>query len=170
MTFLWQDIFVTDLHSATVVAIYLRDDVNLKLRPKLLSELQPGSRLVSHDFGMGDWAADRVQRVQGPSRIHTLYFWLIPAHAEGVWQVRLGERDARLTLTQHYQTLSGALSADGREEALTDARLIGPRITFTAGGQAFSGRVTADAIEDGTVRASQDGLPGRRSRSPCSSS
>src|SRR5215510_12186498 len=46
-TFLWQDLFVTDLQTATVVAIYLRDDVNLKLRPKLLSELRPGTRLVS---------------------------------------------------------------------------------------------------------------------------
>jgi SAM-dependent methyltransferase len=153
VTFLWQDIFATDLRPATVVAIYLRDDVNLKLRPKLLSELQPGSRLVSHDFGMGDWEADRVQRVQGPTRIHTLYFWLIPAHAEGVWQARLGERDARLTLTQHYQTLRGTLAANGREEALTDARLTGDRITFTAGGQTFTGRVGAEAIEDGTVRA-----------------
>jgi len=155
VTFLWQDIFITDLHSATVVAIYLRDDVNLKLRPKLLGELAPGSRLVSHDFAMGDWTADRVQRFQGPSRIHTLYFWVIPGHAEGIWQMRLGERDARLTLTQRYQTLDGGLSADGREQILTDAKMIGPRITFTAGGQAFSGRVTADAIEDGTVRASQ---------------
>jgi len=152
VTILWQDIFVTDLHSATVVAIYLRDDVNLKLRPKLLSELAPGSRLVSHDFAMGDWTADRVQRVQGPTRIHTLYFWMIPAHAEGVWQARVAERDARLTLTQRYQALSGTLTADGREQILTDARMTGDRITFTVGGQTFTGRVTANAIEDGAVR------------------
>src|SRR5262245_22695348 len=152
-TFLWQDLFATNLNSATVVAIYLRDDVNLKLRPKLLTELRPGSRLVSHDFGMGDWQADRVQRVQGPTRLHTLYFWVIPAHAEGIWQVRQGAREARLTLTQRYQTLSGTLAADGREETLTDARLSGDRITFTAGGQTFSGRVNADGMEDGTMRA-----------------
>ena len=153
-TFLWQDLFVTDLHSATVVAIYLRDDVNLKLRPKLLSELTPGSRLVSHDFGMGDWTADRVQRVQGPTRLHTLYFWVIPGRAEGVWELRLGASEARLTLTQRYQTLSGTLRANGREEGLTDARMAGERITFAAGGQTFTGRVTADAIEEGTVRGS----------------
>jgi SAM-dependent methyltransferase len=152
-TFLWQDLFVTDLQSATVVAIYLRDDVNLKLRPKLLSELRPGSRLVSHDFGMGDWEADRVQRVQGPTRLHTLYFWVIPGQAEGVWQVLQAGRDAQLTLTQRYQTLSGTLSADGREQTLTEGRMTGDRITFTAGGQTFTGRVSAEAIEDGTVRA-----------------
>src|SRR5215468_9656071 len=100
VTFLWQDLFVTDLQSATVVAIYLRDDVNLRLRPKLLSELRPGSRLVSHDFDMGDWQADRVQRVQGPTRLHTLYLWVIPGHVEGVWQLQHGGRDARLTLSQ----------------------------------------------------------------------
>ena len=152
VTFLWQDLFATDLHEATVVTIYLRDDVNLKLRPKLLSELQPGSRLVSHDFGMADWTPDRVQRFQGPTRIHTLYFWVIPGHAEGVWQVRLGDGDARLTLTQHYQTLAGTLAADGREEALTQARLAGDRIAFTAGERAFAGKIVGDAIADGTVR------------------
>jgi hypothetical protein len=153
VTFLWQDLFVTDLSSATVVAIYLRDDVNLKLRPKLLSELQPGSRLVSHDFAMGDWPADRVQRVQGPTRLHTIYFWVIPGHAEGVWQVQQGAREARLTLTQRYQMLSGTLAAEGREHTLADAWMVGDRITFTAGDQTFTGRVRADAIEDGTVRA-----------------
>jgi SAM-dependent methyltransferase len=163
-TFLWQDLFVTDLQPATVVAIYLRDDVNLKLRPKLLSELRPGSRLVSHDFGMGDWEPDRVQRVQGPTRLHTISFWVIPARVEGVWQVQQGAREARLTLTQRYQTLSGALATDGREQTLTDARLTGDRITFTAGGQIFSGRVNADRIEDGTVRGASTSWSARRVR------
>jgi hypothetical protein len=70
-----------------------------------------------------------------------------------VWQARLGERDARLTLTQHYQTLSGTLMVDGRAETLTDARMAGDRITFTASGQTFTGRVSAEVIEDGTARA-----------------
>jgi SAM-dependent methyltransferase len=152
-SFLWQDLFVTDLHSATVVAIYLRDDVNLKLRPKLLSELRPGSRLVSHDFGMGDWEPDRVQRVQGPTRLHTLYFWVIPGHAEGTWRMNVRGSEGRLTLIQRYQLLTGTLAVNGREETLTAARLTGDRITFTAGGQTFTGRVSAEAIEDGTVRA-----------------
>jgi SAM-dependent methyltransferase len=153
VTFLWQDLFVTDLSSATVVAIYLRDDVNLKLRPKLLSELRAGSRLVSHDFGMGDWEPDRVQRVQGPTRLHTLYFWVIPGNADGVWQVQEGGRNARLTLGQRYQTLSGTLTAEGGEQTLTEGRMTGDRITFTAGGQTFTGRVSGEAIENGTVRA-----------------
>jgi SAM-dependent methyltransferase len=146
-TFLWQDLFVTDLHEATVVTLYLRDDVNLRLRPKLLAELAPGTRLVSHDFDMGDWPADRVQRVRGPSREHTLYLWLIPARVAGTWRTRVGERDALLNLTQRYQTLGGTLSLDGRELAISDGRLAGDRITLTAGSLTLSGRVSGDAIE-----------------------
>jgi hypothetical protein len=78
---------------------------------------------------------------------------VIPGHAEGVWRVQQGAGEARLTLIQRYQTLTGTLAANGREETLTDARLTGDRITFTAGGQSFTGRVSAEAIEDGTVRA-----------------
>lgn len=77
-TFLWQDLFATDIAGATVVTLYLRDDVNLRLRPKLLRELRPGTRVVSHDFGMGDWVPTRVLRVRGPDREHTLYLWVIP--------------------------------------------------------------------------------------------
>jgi SAM-dependent methyltransferase len=82
-TFLWQDLFVTDLTGATVVTLYLRDDVNLKLRPKLLRELAPGTRVVSHDFDMGNWEPERVHRVRSREREHRLYVWLIPARAGG---------------------------------------------------------------------------------------
>ncbi len=60
-----QDLFETDLREATVVALYLGDLVNLRLRPKLETELKPGTRVVSHAFGMGDWVPDRQQTVSG---------------------------------------------------------------------------------------------------------
>jgi SAM-dependent methyltransferase len=146
-TFLWQDLFATDLRPATVVTLYLRDDVNLRLRPKLLSELAPGSRVVSHDFDMGDWRPDRTQRVRGPHRNHTLYLWLVPADVGGVWRTRIGDRDAMLNLTQRYQVLEGTLGLDGRELAITTAGLIGERITLTAGSLVLTGRVSGDAME-----------------------
>jgi hypothetical protein len=146
-TFLWQDLFVTDLSTASVVTLYLRDDVNLRLRPKLLHELRPGSRVVSHDFDMGDWRPDRVQRVRGPNRDHRLFLWLIPADVAGVWRVRVGEREALLNLTQHYQVLGGTLTLDGREQAITDGKVTGPDVSFTSGALAFSGRATGDSIE-----------------------
>ena len=77
VTFAVQDLFQTDLKDATVVTLYLLPEVNLKLRPKLLSELRPGTRVVSHSFDMGDWKAEKTVTVQpGGQR---LYFWTIPA-------------------------------------------------------------------------------------------
>ncbi|AFZ32267.1 Methyltransferase type 11 [Gloeocapsa sp. PCC 7428] len=73
-----QDLFQTDLREASVVTLYLLPDINIKLRPKLLRELRPGTRIVSHDFDMGEWQPDNVVRVQGPSRQHTLYVWTVP--------------------------------------------------------------------------------------------
>lgn len=76
--FLWQDIFQAEVAPATVVALYLSPELNLKLRPRLLRELRPGTRIVSHDFDMGDWRPDRTLRVKGPTREHTLHLWIVP--------------------------------------------------------------------------------------------
>ena len=77
-TFAVQDLFATDLSPATVVTLYLSPEFNLKLRPKLLRELKPGSRVVSHDFDMGDWRPDRVLEVRDHSRPHKVMLWTIP--------------------------------------------------------------------------------------------
>ncbi len=76
--FLQQDIFEADISEATVVTMYLSPDVNLRLRPKLLSQLSPGARIVSHDFPIGDWAPDRVVNFKGPERTHVLSLWVVP--------------------------------------------------------------------------------------------
>lgn len=70
-----QDILTVDFSPASVVTMYLLPDVNLKLKPNLMSQLKPGSRLVSHAFDMGDWKPEKVERVDG----RTIYFWTIPA-------------------------------------------------------------------------------------------
>ena len=70
------DLFAADFHNATVVMLYLLPDVNLRLRPKLLKDLQPGTRIVSHDFHMGDWKPDKHQMVDASSHI---YLWTVPA-------------------------------------------------------------------------------------------
>src|SRR5918996_3882727 len=70
-----QDILTVDLSPATVVTMYLLPDVNLKLKPNVLSQLKPGSRVVSHAFDMGDWKPDKTERVNG----RTIYLWIIPA-------------------------------------------------------------------------------------------
>ena len=73
-----QDIFVTDLSSASVVTVYLSPELNERLRPRFLAQLRPGSRIVSHDFLMGDWKPDRTIAVRGPDRTHTLHLWMVP--------------------------------------------------------------------------------------------
>jgi tRNA G37 N-methylase Trm5 len=72
-----QDILTVDFSPASVVTMYLLPDVNLKLRPNLLKQLKPGSRVVSHSFDMDDWKPDKIEKVDG----RTIYLWTIPAKA-----------------------------------------------------------------------------------------
>lgn len=75
--FIQQDLFRTNLSGATVVTLYLRPEVNLRLRPKLLRELRPGARVVSNTFDMGDWQPDIKQAVG----LESIYYWVIPRRA-----------------------------------------------------------------------------------------
>lgn len=77
VTFLQQDLFTTDLSEATVVTLYLFPEVNLRLRPKLRRELRPGSRIVSHDYDLGDWVPEKTVEVSLPDRPHYVYLWRI---------------------------------------------------------------------------------------------
>jgi SAM-dependent methyltransferase len=76
--FLQQDLFETDLREATVVMLYLLPHINQRLLPKLLAELKPGTRIVSHQFDMGYWRPDRVVNVPTPSGERIIYFWVVP--------------------------------------------------------------------------------------------
>ena len=73
-TFLEQDLFQSDIREASVVTLYLLPSLNVKLRPMLMEQLRPGTRIVSHDFDMGDWAPEKTVEVDGK----TVYFWTIP--------------------------------------------------------------------------------------------
>lgn len=74
VTFRQEDLFKTDFSQATVVTLYLLDRLNEKLRPRLLAELKPGTRIVSHAFRMGDWEPEQTRDVDGS----TIYFWTVP--------------------------------------------------------------------------------------------
>jgi SAM-dependent methyltransferase len=78
--FIEGDLFETDFSNASVVTLYLLPAVNLKLRPKLLEQLKPGTRIVSHSFDMGDWQPEQTVQVDGA----TIYFWTIPADKKAV--------------------------------------------------------------------------------------
>lgn len=116
--FLEQDLFATPLDDATVITMYLLPEVNLELRPRILA-LRPGTRIVSHDWDMGDWKPDRTTVVAAPdkkiglekkSRVH---LWIVPARVEGSWC----SGTKRVVITQKYQ----AASVDGKAARIEGA-------------------------------------------------
>lgn len=159
--FVTQDFFETDVREATVMLIYLFTHVNLRLRPKFLDEMKPGSRLVSNTFDMGDWKPDRSARVGS----RQIFLWVIPANVTGTWKwtdPSGGGGVCTLVIDQRYQHIRGTLSQGREKTVLTEARVAGDRIAFTieteAGGvkarREFTGIVEGDRI-DGTIVASQ---------------
>jgi len=110
-----EDLFKTDLASATVVSMYLLQEVNLQLRPSLLA-LKPGTRIVSHDWDMGDWKPDRTTVVPVPNKAvgreksSKVHLWTVPARVEGLWCAAGLLRGASIKLTQKYQTFEGTLA------------------------------------------------------------
>lgn len=100
--FIEADLMEVDFSDATVVNLYLLDSFNLELRPRLQQELRPGTRVISHAFGMGDWKADEQVRCNGT----TLYKWVVPARLEGEWEWQDGSgQHYRIALTQKHQQL-----------------------------------------------------------------
>lgn len=135
-----QDLFRTPLREASVVTMYLLPDINLQLRPRLLTELRPGTRVLSHNFTMGDWRADAEAELDA-SRI---YLWIVPAVVGGSWSLRLADGSVLpLAIEQRFQEVSGTLG----NAALAHARLNGTRLSFTAAGASYHGIVRDAAIE-----------------------
>ncbi len=126
-----QDLFTTDLSAASVITMYLLPDVNLQLRPRLLA-LSPGTRIVSHDWDMGDWQADRrlsldvPEKTIGREKRSQLFLWWVPAPVAGLW---CGPGGRSLRLEQRYQTVHGELTHIQGEESVT-GRLAGKDLTL----------------------------------------
>jgi SAM-dependent methyltransferase len=118
-----EDLFKTDLSQATVVTMYLLQEVNLQLRPALLA-LKPGTRIVSHDWDMGDWAPDRTSVVPVPNKAvgreksSKVHLWTVPARVEGLWCAAGLLRGASIKLAQKYQTFEGTLAWRDRTREL----------------------------------------------------
>lgn len=160
--FVQQDLFETDFKDATVVTLYLLTQVNLKLRPKLLSELKPGTRVVSHQFKMGAWKPDHEEMLRVDSRYHLIYSWIIPAQVEGTWQLNIatdkGDASDTLRLRQNFQEVSGTLKTSEGTSVLIKPTLkadqlsfqIAPPVQGATVTMQFNGRVSKDTIT-GTV-------------------
>ena len=149
--FVQGDMYEADISEATVLALFLLPENLTRLTPKFL-DLQPGSRIVANGFGIEGWDADETSRVEGDcEQWCTAYLYIVPAKAAGTWTLPRGT----LTLQQSFQKLTGSLESDGRKLPLTNGRLHGDQITFTAGGTDYAGRVNGEAMEgaDGAWRA-----------------
>ncbi|HME44012.1 MAG TPA: methyltransferase domain-containing protein [Syntrophorhabdales bacterium] len=123
-----QNIFETNISNATVVMLYLWPEVNLKLRPKLIKELKPGTRIVSHSHTMGEWSDDATREVEG----HTLHFFVVPANASGKWQWMGPEKALSfLQLTQKFQKVQGSITIGGETYPITNCSLRGNNLLFS---------------------------------------
>lgn len=150
-TFVEGDIFESDFADADVVTLFLLPDLNLRLRPILL-DMEPGTRVVSNSFHMGDWQADdQVEAGGGCEQWCRAYKWIVPAKVAGEWKVGDGE----LTLTQNFQMLSGTLERNGTSHTITDAKMDGTTISFNAGGTSYTGSVDGNTIK-GTAGSGGD--------------
>ena len=165
--FLQQDLFETDFKEASVMTLYLLSSVNLKLRPKLLRELRPGSRIVSHDFSMGKWEADKIDHVRSFYQVHTVYLWTVPANVTGTWEWTLpldkGKTRYVLELDQRFQKVSGKYFLNDKEKPqyyIIDVELKGDTLKFTIKNESkgeieslfFEGQVRGNYIE-GSVKS-----------------
>lgn len=140
VAFYQRDLFATDLSAATVITMYLLPRVNIELRPKLL-ELKPGTRLVSHDFDMGDWKADYHVRVDSKDKYagaggdSDIYFWVVPAKVAGGWRSQLAvagkPQTYEFSFGQNYQVVSGSARVNGSAVKIQDAKLRGADLSFT---------------------------------------
>ena len=136
-----KDIFETDLSPASVVAFYLLPDFNQKLMPKLLA-LKPGTRIVSHDGGIGDWPPDERLEMRAPEKpvgvggLSRVELWIVPADARGVWRSELPQHGGRWSfkVSQKYQMLDVDVAAQGRDLLVRNSRLRGEEIKLIVTG------------------------------------
>ena len=148
--FVEQNIFDTDFSRANVIAMYLFPSINRKLRPSLLEKLKPGSRIVSHDFGMDEWRPDQQH---GRLDNHAVLLWIVPDKVEGTWNWNLAGNEFNMKINQKFQKVKIYLTSEDRILKVEDSLLSGKRISFVAYDNLdstkfiFSGQVEHGKIE-----------------------
>jgi hypothetical protein len=178
--FYQRDLFQTDLTQATVISMYLLPRINLDLRPKLL-DLKPGTRIVSHDFDMGDWKPDShlrfhsKEKYSGAGGDSEIYFWVIPAKVAGTWRWELpaggkggNPQPVAVTLEQTFQMVTGSAQVGGRSAPLRNVKLSGDELSFVFTADLgngpvtheFKGRADGDRL-DGSASVSGSRTQGR---------
>jgi len=181
--FIEQDMFKADISKATVVTLYVLPDFMEKLRPKLLAELKPGTRIVAHDYYMSEWYPDRQHMLTVPEKVKAngtdkayLYLWIVPSVVAGDWLIEFNAVGNRrllvaLTIDQRYQMLNlsaeGALGEMKIEKPLLRGDEISFSLTFGANPYQFTGKVSDGKMEGTAVTPGNSQLiPWRASRLP----
>ena len=146
------DIFKEDFGDASVVTLYLLPHLNLCVRHRILA-MEPGTRVVSHQYAMADWAPEKSVQIQG----RDIHLWVVPARVDGVWDFQDSQGTPfTIELRQTFGTLAGEITQGGVQEALSaTVRGLELRFTFEAAGTAvkFSGTVRGGEITGRLPRA-----------------
>lgn len=181
--FIQMDLFEAEISEATVVTLYLLTEVNLRLRPKLLRELSPGTKVASHEFSMGEWDPDATTSVKTEDdywqdypennwSTHNVYLWIIPGNVTGTWNLTIPDisemKNLSLQFDQEFQTVRGK-AIEGKRSipiSIKDGKIDGNVLQFTLErkfkGQTekmhFEGKVQGDTMQ-GTLN-----IEGRRGK------
>lgn len=164
--FIQGDLFEANIRPATVVTLYLLSSVNDELRPRLLEQLRPGTRVVSHAFDMGDWPPDARTEVDGAE----IYLWIIPAQVGGQWtattQSLTGTQEFSMALEQQFQHVSGMLLLGDQQVAVESGLIQGEQLELVVNDDQgnphrLHGRIDGDTIA-GWIYAGTDSVPSGR--------
>jgi SAM-dependent methyltransferase len=148
------DLFKTDISPATVLTMYLLPDTVNLLRDKLLAELQPGTRVLSHDYPLSGWIPEKYVQMDLEDKVKIsgvtttlIYLYVVPAKVGGRWQASASGRALTLELQQQITRVSGTARTGGRDAALEDVKLRGEQLSFRLAGKTYNGRVNGARIE-----------------------
>jgi len=128
VTFEQKNLFDTKIGEASVLTMYLLQAINMQLKPRILAEMRPGSRVVSHTFDLGDWKPDHSEMVDN----RQIYMWVVPKNMQGRWPVERNGETVHVELEQRYQTITGSVVTPHGTTPLSEGRVIGERIEFVA--------------------------------------
>jgi hypothetical protein len=158
--FMKADLFKTDISPATVITMYLLPDTVNLLKDKLLTELKPGTRIVSHDYPLTGWIPEKYVQMDLEDKVQIsgvtttlIYLYIVPAKVAGKWEAHMppaiSKQPATLSLKQQLTRVSGSVRLDGRDVPLEEVKLRGDKLSFRLAGRKgeFSGTVKGGAIE-----------------------
>jgi SAM-dependent methyltransferase len=152
--FLEEDLFKSDFHDATVVTLYLLNELNMRLRPRIFAQLKPGARVVSHAFMMGDWEPDERKTIEIGGQSYDAYYWVVPANMSGRWKVtgnKGGDLPHTVTVEQKFQKITVRRSDSG--EVLGEGNVNGATFTLAINKETngnpklFRGKIDGNTIE-----------------------